>query len=548
MPEQPIVLCKICNVSITNPDYRVILCQEEYPDIEIGPYCESCFSKIKICSGCQKPFLNTEVTHTGNGDHFCSTCISNIVRCECCNTVMADNLLESIDGRKICKRCKAEHYFTCNCCDKLKAKESRKDPYSLEGVERSGVFRKYKMICTDCFDKKKSFFKKYPVRTCQHCSTVYKLTGAHSHESFCSSCWDSFPTCNYCDHKGSNVSSHYIDGRYRHICSKCVGTKVSECTECGKFTAKPTILKKGLFKDHKVCEHCAVLTSCEKCGTLFSGSGKICDKCLILYESNKCPDCGRIRDHAKHCRVCYDQKIYEYSRKPHLYFNVAEGEHVGSVDLFGIENEVCFKSNSQSEKALKTLYTAYDPSVLLAKSDGSIPTYGFEIVTQPMSLKFFKKMNVEALVPDKSLSDNRCGLHIHVNRKSFISDLHIYKVINFLNDNRAFAEYVAGRTFCDYASSIKRKVTKFIEDSKRRRAERRSIVNLNNKNTIEFRLYCGCTTEFELRSRVEFTIGLIEFCRITGISAVSIKELIGFFKKNEKTYPNAFKLVSQYES
>ena len=79
------VTCKLCLKAITDPDFKVILCQEEYPDIEIGPYCEACMSKIKICSGCQHPVVSNETFSAGQGDYFCSTCWDNLVKCDICH-------------------------------------------------------------------------------------------------------------------------------------------------------------------------------------------------------------------------------------------------------------------------------------------------------------------------------------------------------------------------------------------------------------------------------------------------------------------------------
>ncbi len=66
-------LCKRCNHNITDPDYRVIIYQEGYPEILIGPYCEGCYRMLKICSICQRESEKGLFIQEGN-KWICESC------------------------------------------------------------------------------------------------------------------------------------------------------------------------------------------------------------------------------------------------------------------------------------------------------------------------------------------------------------------------------------------------------------------------------------------------------------------------------------------
>lgn len=547
MPTLPVVDCLRCASPIIDPDFRVILYQEDYPEIEIGPYCETCYGYIKICSGCQKPTDSAHTTHDGEGNHYCPTCIQSISRCSHCGKRMSEEMLEMVEGRKICSSCKSRLYFTCNCCGELHATHSEVNKNSLEGRRRAGVFRKYKRICEDCFEKKHRFFKFYDIRECQHCESIYAYTEGCDHTHYCSNCWNNFHTCNRCNHKGPDVQAEKVDGSTSTWCMSCYSAHVVDCPTCGKKTTHVSEIIRGL-KKIKVCAGCVEKKkTCSVCGELHASlSDGVCQNCKKLYKDNICTECGRVRDSKGSCRVCNNATIYSYSTKPSLYLNYTKKELIPGSVFFGFENELSFNNNKHSSQALKKLYEAFDPTVVIAKSDGSIPNYGFEVVTQPMTLDYFNSMDLSTIVPTTAADTTDCGLHIHVSRRAFLSDLHIYKVINFMNSNRKFAEYIAGRTFNGYAAAVRKKVTEFVKDGKNGRSDRRTIVNLLNKHTVEFRLYKGCLNEQELRMRVEFTLGLIEFCKTSKLTEGTVENLKEFFASKKKMYPNAFVAVSVY--
>ncbi len=546
--------CLNCGINITDPNFRVVVIQEEYPEIEIGPYCEQCYGKLKICSGCQKPYLSEQVTHTGNGEHYCSNCISDWSECFFCGTKVPDNTLVEVDeGKKVCSKCRVTHYDTCGCCSAVVPKDSFIDPKGVEGLRRAGIFRKYgKKVCYKCFETKKKHFKLYEIEQCINCGSPYSYTvGQENPKHYCGYCWSLFKTCNHCgtkDHSVKRVNYFNEEGKEVSLysCKSCKDRKYQICSICKGLTSSIVSHRtKGSLKETKCCVRCSKKSPCSNCGTYeietFEG---LCWNCHNLYKKNTCK-CGRCKDHNGSCRICDKTKIYSYSTKPKPFFNYKKDRDDNI--FFGFENETCYNSDSASFKALNVIYDYHDPKVLLCKSDGSITGPGFEIVSQPMTLEFFNSLYLDCLFNEGLTRSSSCGLHIHVGRNAFVSEVHLYKVINFLHNNEKFTRHIAGRNFNSYAAKLSRKPSSHVKEAKRGNTERRSMVNLTNSSTVEFRLFAGCVTPEELRSKVEVLHALIVFQKEnTIIDSSSVELFINFLKKNVKQYPHAYSLVESY--
>jgi hypothetical protein len=207
--------------------------------------------------------------------------------------------------------------------------------------------------------------------------------------------------------------------------------------------------------------------------------------------------------------------------------------------FFGFENEVSFGSDDTSRtEALRSIYKSYSPKELIIKSDGSIGGYGFEIVSQPMSLAYFNSWDKSNLFFSTLKTGQNCGLHIHVNREAFVSDVHLFKVASFINrSDDSFITKIAGRSDCTYSHKFNKPIAQTIIESKDKANDRYLKVNLNNKHTVEFRLFIGCTKEFELCYRFQFLHALISFTRDNSIAnSKSIPKFIEFVNKSGSMY------------
>ena len=541
----PTVNCLMCSQSITDEDFQYPLYQEEYPEILIGPYCESCMAKIKICSGCQHPFDAALTTYVGNGEHYCPSCASSLVLCGSCNIKVAESALINHEGIKYCPSCFNREFFKCPVCDEYHLKEGSVEKSSLQGITYAGIFRKYgERVCNTCYEKKKPHFKRYEVAECRHCGTVYRKTTS-SHDTYCDRCYASFPICSDCGTKHPLLKKYIVEGNRKTICERCL-LKYNICDSCGDLYTGEAHLIKGSRKVYVACARCKDKVECKICLKLVEPSRDnkdVCNTCNNLYLNNKCNNCGRLLDRGGYCRVCTSTQVYNYSEKPPLFFNRTE-RSIQDTIFFGFENEMTFSGSSSQSKALKHLYSTYGPDVLLAKSDSSIAGAGYEVVSQPMTLGFFKSMDLDGIFAKDPVKHPSCGLHVHVDRQSFLSELHLYKVINFIHTNEAHTHKVAGRGNNGYCEKFDKKITGILKDNKRGRGDRHVAVNLTNKYTVEFRMFAGCTTSQELRYKIEWLHALIEYTKVTGVSKVNdIDNFLDYLKQHIKSYQNIFEFL-----
>ena len=538
--------CSICEARITNPDFQYVWYQEGFEHIDIGPYCPDCFVKIKVCSGCQHPFLKDDVRHFGRGRHYCSGCAEDLDACFGCGN--EESIHKVVDGKKYCAQCFSKNFIHCDCCEEVHPK--RNNTFSeLERATRKGLFKKYPNICRGCYSKVKSRFKKYSVRECKHCRSIY-AKGSKGSDKYCDSCYSAFKRCTVCHEKKPSVQPRAMSGSSEsNICDSCLKTNFKKCSSCKRYASEFDKVR-GVKEDHVVCTSCTESGKgeCKYClkFTDLNPEG-YCRKCHSTYSGNKC-FCGVTKDPNGRCRVCDNTQIYNYSERPQLVFHNTEKDAKNRERVyFGFENEMTFSSSSKSEEHLKHLYKSYGPEVLMAKSDSSISGPGYEVVSQPMTLRVFHKMDLVPLFAGRNKEHSSCGLHVHVDRGAFDGSLHILKISKMIQEQDTFTNKIAGRSAGSYNRNFDQKLTKVAKGDKEGRAgeERGCRINLTRKDTIEFRLFLGADTEYKLRYRIEFLHALIEWTRNIGVSQVTPNNFMKYLKGYPKKYPNLSRFLNE---
>ena len=543
------VHCAVCSTDITNipEDYlKKQYYQEEYPDILIGPYCVSCFQKIRICCGCQKPLVKDEsIKYFNKGLWYCTECSSNLTTCSKCNSICSKTI--EVNGEELCENCISQHYFYCDFCksyhkNNINVFDDRNNVDArLFKAQYPTVSKMYpKGICGEGFGKATAKLKPVDVKRCDNCGDIKSSTGMEN-SKYCKSCYKAFYKCAVCGDKHPHIESYRVDGKAVRMCRGCFN-KLHKCDMCGNATHNHTKIE-GKFRTYKVCKPCYEnnkhLKECKMCLNLTEiNEDGICYACESIYVNNKCGYCGATKDFDNRCRSCGGANIYNYSTKPHLHFNMI-GEEIGEL-FFGIENEMTFQSEEDQRKSLKELYKSYDPTVLLAKSDGSIRGPGYELVTQPMTFKYFNNLNIAPWF-NRSVKSSSCGLHVHMDRASFLSEVHLYKMINFIHNHTKLCNKVAGRDYNDYNRRIPGKPS---QHTKKGSGSRYCRVNTSGRSTVEIRMFAGCTTEFEMRYRVEFLHALWKFTRDIGIKDSNKDKFLLFLKEEQKVYHNLCRFLS----
>ena len=198
---------------------------------------------------------------------------------------------------------------------------------------------------------------------------------------------------------------------------------------------------------------------CESCGNDFdeNEAGErydgdwLCENCInSMHEDND--DNNEYRNDDSH------SGIHSYSYKPATRFytlvdgcvNVSRNHDIVDVPVMGIELEVENVGNGYLNKAVEYINSNVGPLVYL-KEDCSI-SHGFEIVSHPMSLDFFKlnspyKNMLEHLRTNgyHAWKTSSCGLHIHISKQSFIDAKHQMKFLYFMFKNKKELIKFSGR-------------------------------------------------------------------------------------------------------
>jgi hypothetical protein len=269
-----------------------------------------------------------------------------------------------------------------------------------------------------------------------------------------------------------------------------------------------------------------------------TSDGSVCESCAENYFT--CDECGDVCENSQYCnngncRSCQDSSgnIGNYSDKAEKNF------HGKGPQFFGVEIEVECKNGELEEKAEEVGNLVSNFCII--KDDASL-TNGFEIVSSPCSLAkhvelwkpFFEKLP-RGLT---SFNTTTCGLHVHASRRP-LSQLTIAKIVCFVNSeaNRHFVEKLAQRKSGNWARYHDKKLANGAQEN----PQRYEAVNLQNKATIEFRIFKGTLKPESVFKAIEFCAALIEFCKPASRSlndSLSRHLFVEFVKQNKKEYPH----------
>ncbi len=294
-------------------------------------------------------------------------------------------------------------------------------------------------------------------------------------------------TCAFCGEVLNEDTAYTFDGKT--MCKNCYEENTVTCDNCEKRMWR--VDAEG-DSNYTLCSNCYdySYTTCENCGRLIHNDD-------ALYEDN---------EDYPYCRDCFDklneEAIKNYSYKPEPIF-------YGSGSLFyGVELEID-KGGEDNSNAQKLLDIANrNNEMIYCKHDGSINN-GFEIVSHPMSLDYhINNMNwldvfEKAVELDyRSHNTTTCGLHIHCSRSAFgknheqqeqtigrivfFVERHWNELVKFSRRTAENLNHWAAR----YAT-ISNTTEETYKKAKDKRMGRYVAVNLENYDTIEFRLFRG---------------------------------------------------------
>jgi len=239
--------------------------------------------------------------------------------------------------------------------------------------------------------------------------------------------------------------------------------------------------------------------------------------------------------------------------------------HFGEFTM-GIELEMTSGDN-ESYSSAESVRSRLGSSYCIIKSDGSLPSNGFEVVTMPHGLtkhiENFKAWDIDPAY--RAWNTGKCGMHVHIDSRAF-TQLTLGKFLMFINSNGNvdFIRKIAGRhpSVDDQARSYCAAEHQSIlvnpkQAVKNKSGERYRMVNMMNLgkrealrlglsmdnsyngkyNTVELRIFRASLKKERLLAQIEFTHAAVMFCRVASWRDLNGASFIKWLRTVVGQYP-----------
>lgn len=302
------------------------------------------------------------------------------------------------------------------------------------------------------------------------------------------------------------------------------------------------LLDRGIIQ----CGDCNEWETADRARTPYNQDDLVCRVCLDReyvysnyyddyvfrdYAASAFDDCGdRVTIHSDDEDFYYDDDNdcyyhHHYERRNHLIasyhstkregFKYIESDWVKRNDRYiGVELEVeCRDSKYDAVERLNdALNGGRVGNKVWFENDGSLSSSGFEMITNPMGLDshadFWEWLQDKSLTRTlRSHDTSTCGLHIHVSNKN-LNDLQLNRMNVFINhpDNQMLIKAVARRYATNYARIREKQMGKA-----HYAVDRYDALNLENDETVEFRIFKGTLKHESLMAALEFANAVVNF-------------------------------------
>jgi hypothetical protein len=235
--------------------------------------------------------------------------------------------------------------------------------------------------------------------------------------------------------------------------------------------------------------------------------------------------------------------------------------------LMGVELEMATDGSIGS--AVESVRDALGEDYCVCKSDGSLPSGGFEVVTAPRKLdehiKRFGEWFSEGISSNFSAWDKEsCGMHVHIDSRAFTA-MTLGKFLMLINSNTNvdFIRRIAGRhptvdrqarEYCaaedqsildNPKHALNGKSTRryrMVNTTclKRSEADRLGVQYVGERsfNTIELRIFRSSLKRERILAQIEFTHAAVMFCRVASYRDLDYSSFIKWLRTTNNTYPN----------
>ena len=336
-----------------------------------------------------------------------------------------------------------------------------------------------------------------------------------------------------CDICGKEVEDFETIGS-KVVCSNCIEEHYIHCSECGDLIEIGDEFE--TYNGDYICSYCRDndYDYCSECDRLFPND-------MIHYDNES----GEY-----YCDECYvaNTRIYSYhgfNEWAYYDYSCRSLSPKDNTLYMGCEIEVENKGDENNNVGAKEVY---DNINAVCMTDSSID-YGFEIVSQPHTFERYLKEypNYEKLF--RNLIDlgyrgdetDTCGLHIHVSRK-YVNEETIDKILLFMENYKEelcnFARR-KGSHWCRYISDVVREnyngendleIVKSLEYIKKDKGnhDRYMALNLNNPNTIEFRIFKSTLNIKTFYATLQLVDSIVNVCKKYSVDEIDFNKVVNY--------------------
>lgn len=397
-----------------------------------------------------------------------------VVICFACNEEISKDDAFEFEGRFFCIEEEANNYVVCRDCGEV----VHKDDARYDSCNND-------YICDRCFD--------YGYVACEDCGEIIYIDDSYS-----------------------------VDDDEKIVCSSCINDYY-KCDDCGKYFTISEVYTDDY--GHIICERCYDYNdyyTCSECGEISQDA---------VFDEKLCQG---------FCVQCYNEKrvdsaiIKPYDYKPNLTF-YKNGTNDNDGLFMGVELEVDSDDyNPKTEEARRVQELL--PHVY-CKRDGSLNN-GFENVTHPCTLGYHMKADYKEAfeyMKEQGLTghdNNTCGLHVHVNRdylglSTDSQDLTIAKImlildtlwekglVSFTRRQESELSHWAKRCCMEDIGNEEEEIV--CKSKQFKRNGRYYAVNLQNTNTVEFRIFKSTLNYNSFIATLQFVSNIVNYAVNTSL-------------------------------
>ena len=368
---------------------------------------------------------------------------------------------------------------------------------------------------------------------CNDCGCITNLEDKNNDvtdEDICQECFEDH--WNYCEYCGDYFNAEYddyvyVDDRIFCSCDCACYAGYRQCDDCNKWVSENETVR--TYDGKYVCERCRdYYVWCVDIDEYVDEDDAIWDENSeeYYYHQENMPNYNHVR---------------AYHNNPNCIKHRYDDE-LNNQCFIGTEIET--ESGDYKERSEITWDYGKEEEYIYQMHDGSLNSSGIEMITQPMTLKFWDNFDFEgwfSALRDAGARSNdtaSCGLHVHLSREWFgeTSTLQqrIYGMtMDIMNLFRTELQLLARRKkshWCEFPSESEHTALKEFVDNTETAGSWEEYIEalhlLHNKNygryvclnkekrpTYEFRIFRGTLNPTTYRASVMLCIRLVEYAK-----------------------------------